>query len=257
MPWRWQELVGIVLCMVTARTAAMAFNRLADRRIDADNPRTAGAAPCRPALLGVGSVAVFAGGCFAGVCRQRRCCFCRTGCRSIWRCRCWCFCWATATRSGSRRLAHFWLGAALMLAPVSAWIAIRGEYGLATPADLLPAVVLGGAVLLWVAGFDIIYACQDVEFDREPGCTACRRRWASRRRCGWPPPATWAWCAAGSACPLAFPIFELWADLLARRGGRGGAVDLRALAGAARRPGAASTALFQRQRRGQHRAVRW
>ena len=61
--------------------------------------------------------------------------------------------------------AHFWLGAALMLAPVSAWIAIRGEQVLADPADLLPAVVLGGAVLLWVAGFDIIYACQDVDFD--------------------------------------------------------------------------------------------
>lgn len=65
--------------------------------------------------------------------------------------------------------AHFWLGAALMLAPVSAWIALRGEQVLANPADLLPAVVLGSAVLLWVAGFDIIYACQDVEFDRQAG----------------------------------------------------------------------------------------
>src|SRR4029077_2939165 len=65
--------------------------------------------------------------------------------------------------------AHFWLGAALMLAPVSAWIAIRGEQVLARPADLLPAIVLGGAVLLWVAGFDIIYACQDVDFDVQAG----------------------------------------------------------------------------------------
>ncbi len=61
--------------------------------------------------------------------------------------------------------AHFWLGAALMLAPVSAWIAIRGVFVLIDISDLLPALVLGGAVLLWVAGFDIIYACQDVEFD--------------------------------------------------------------------------------------------
>jgi 4-hydroxybenzoate polyprenyltransferase len=52
---------------------------------------------------------------------------------------------------------------------VSAWIAIRGERVLADPADLLPAVVLGGAVLMWVAGFDIIYACQDVAFDVEAG----------------------------------------------------------------------------------------
>src|SRR5205085_7777332 len=63
-------------------------------------------------------------------------------------------------------LSHFWLGAALMLAPLSAWIAIRGPAVLEHPADLLPALVLGGAVLLWVAGFDIIYACQDVDFDR-------------------------------------------------------------------------------------------
>lgn len=52
-----------------------------------------------------------------------------------------------------------------MLAPISAWIAVRGEVLLHTPADLLPALILGAAVLLWVAGFDIIYACQDVDFD--------------------------------------------------------------------------------------------
>jgi 4-hydroxybenzoate polyprenyltransferase len=62
-------------------------------------------------------------------------------------------------------LAHFWLGAALMLAPISAWIALRGELVLAEPADLVPPVLLGLAVLLWVAGFDIVYACQDVDFD--------------------------------------------------------------------------------------------
>jgi 4-hydroxybenzoate polyprenyltransferase len=56
-------------------------------------------------------------------------------------------------------LAHFWLGAALMLAPLAAWVALRAELA-------LPPVVLGGAVLLWVAGFDMIYACQDVAFDR-------------------------------------------------------------------------------------------
>jgi len=59
-------------------------------------------------------------------------------------------------------LAHFWLGAALMLAPCAAWIAIRGELA-------WPPVVLGAAVLLWVAGFDIIYACQDIEVDARLG----------------------------------------------------------------------------------------
>src|SRR5262249_1907233 len=58
-------------------------------------------------------------------------------------------------------LAHFWLGASLMLAPIAAWIAIRGLE------DLLPPIILGLAVLFWVAGFDILYACQDIEFDRQ------------------------------------------------------------------------------------------
>src|SRR6185436_9143166 len=66
-------------------------------------------------------------------------------------------------------LAHFWLGAALMLSPVCVWIALRGDVLLANPADILPAALLGGAVLTWVAGFDMIYACQDADFDRQSG----------------------------------------------------------------------------------------
>jgi 4-hydroxybenzoate polyprenyltransferase len=58
-------------------------------------------------------------------------------------------------------LAHFWLGAALLLAPLAAWIGIAGLHNLQIP------LVLGLAVCAWVAGFDIIYACQDVEFDRQ------------------------------------------------------------------------------------------
>jgi 4-hydroxybenzoate polyprenyltransferase len=58
-------------------------------------------------------------------------------------------------------LAHFWLGASLMLAPLSAWIAIRGV------ADLVTPLSVGLAVFFWVAGFDILYACQDADFDRQ------------------------------------------------------------------------------------------
>ena len=54
-----------------------------------------------------------------------------------------------------------------MLAPISAWIALRGEVLLRQPSDLAPALMLGAAVLAWVAGFDMIYACQDAEFDRQ------------------------------------------------------------------------------------------
>jgi 4-hydroxybenzoate polyprenyltransferase len=54
-----------------------------------------------------------------------------------------------------------------MLAPICVWIALRGEVLVANPADILPAVLLGAAVLAWVSGFDIIYACQDADFDRQ------------------------------------------------------------------------------------------
>jgi 4-hydroxybenzoate polyprenyltransferase len=66
-------------------------------------------------------------------------------------------------------LAHVWLGAALGLAPIGAWIAIRGGIVTGDPADLLPAVILGAAVTAWVAGFDTIYACQDADFDARHG----------------------------------------------------------------------------------------
>ena len=65
--------------------------------------------------------------------------------------------------------AHLWLGIALALSPVCAWIAVRGEVVIAEPADVLPAAILGLAIAFWVAGFDIIYACQDANFDRSTG----------------------------------------------------------------------------------------
>ena len=85
-------------------------------------------------------------------------------------------------------LSHFWLGAALMLAPLAAWVAIRAELA-------WPPVVLGAAVLLWVAGFDMIYACQDFEFDVKMRLRSVPARFGVAGRCGWPPRATSArWC---------------------------------------------------------------
>lgn len=163
--FRWMHLVGILVCMVGARSAAMAFNRLADRFIDAENPRTAGR-HLPAGELTVGSVVVFTvvstmvflgGTCFflpnyiplaislpvLGVLLG----------------------YSYAKRFTS--LAHFWLGVALMLSPICAWLAVRGLVVVQQPADLIPAILLGLAVLFWVAGFDIIYACQDFEYDRE------------------------------------------------------------------------------------------
>ena len=70
-----------------------------------------------------------------------------------------------------------------MLAPVSAWIALRGESVLDNPADLVPALLVGIAVFLWVGGFDIIYACQDADFDRQAptGLYSIPARWGIPR----------------------------------------------------------------------------
>ena len=64
-------------------------------------------------------------------------------------------------------LAHVWLGTALALSPMAAWIAIRGDVILRDPIDLLPSLVLAGAVLTWVNGFDVIYSCQDYQYDKK------------------------------------------------------------------------------------------
>ena len=157
---RPRDWLGILLCMATARTAAMAFNRLVDRRIDAANPRTA-MRHLPSGRLGAGAVAVFTGISAVGFVASTL---------LFWPNRwplilsgpllAWLLGYSLAKRFTA--LAHFWLGGALMMAPLAAWIALRG--------DLQgPPIWLGLAVLAWVAGFDMIYACQDAEFDRAAG----------------------------------------------------------------------------------------
>jgi 4-hydroxybenzoate polyprenyltransferase len=161
--WRWPDLLGILLCMVAARSAAMAFNRLADRRLDATNPRTAGR-HLPAGILSVGSVVIFALVCSIGFVAATLL-FLPNGLPLMLSLPVLAFLCGYSFTKRFTALAHFWLGAALMLAPVCAWIAIRGEIVWQQPADLWPAVVLGGAVLLWVSGFDIIYASQDYQHD--------------------------------------------------------------------------------------------
>jgi 4-hydroxybenzoate polyprenyltransferase len=165
--WRWQELAGIVLCMVTARSASMAFNRIADRRLDAGNPRTR-ARHIPAGILSVASVVAFAAACSGGFVASTLV-FLPNRLPIYLAVPVLGFLLAYSFTKRFTAAAHFWLGAALALAPVCAWIAIRGRQVLENPADLSPALVLGAAVLLWVAGFDIIYACQDVDFDRQAG----------------------------------------------------------------------------------------
>jgi 4-hydroxybenzoate polyprenyltransferase len=159
----WVELFGILLCMVFARSTAMAFNRLADRDIDALNPRTA-MRHLPSGQLSVASVWLFLLLCAAGFVASTAL-FLLAEPPNPWPL--WLslpvllfLCGYSYTKRFTA-LAHFWLGAALLLAPVAAWIAILG------PGDLAIPLVLGGAVFFWVAGFDIIYACQDADFDRQ------------------------------------------------------------------------------------------
>jgi 4-hydroxybenzoate polyprenyltransferase len=177
--WRWQDLVGILVCMITARSAAMAFNRLADWRIDADNPRTKGR-HIPAGILSTTSVALFAGVCAIGFIASTAI-FLPNWLPLTLALPVLAFLLGYSYAKRFTGLAHFWLGAALMLAPICAWIAIRGAAVVANAADLLPAAILGGAVLLWVAGFDIIYACQDYDFDRRSGLRSVPVKFGIRR----------------------------------------------------------------------------
>jgi 4-hydroxybenzoate polyprenyltransferase len=157
----WLELLGILLCMVFARSAAMAFNRLADRDIDALNPRTT-IRHLPSGQLSPQSVWLFTLLCSAG--------FIASTAIFLLEGNPWPVYLATPVLlfvlaySYTKRftaLAHFWLGASLLMAPVAAWIAIRGFEQWLIP------LVIGLVVLFWAAGFDIIYACQDADFDRQ------------------------------------------------------------------------------------------
>lgn len=157
----WIELAGILLCMVFARSAAMAFNRLADRDIDALNPRTA-VRHLPSGQLTVVSVWLFTLACSAAFIAATALFLLEDNPWPIWlSVPVLLFVLAYSWTKRFTALAHFWLGASLFLAPVAAWIAIRGFEHWPIP------LVLGLAVLFWVAGFDIIYACQDADFDRK------------------------------------------------------------------------------------------
>lgn len=159
--FRAGDWLGIVVCMATARSAAMGFNRLADRHIDARNPRTA-ARHLPAGRLSVTSVAAFTAGCAAMFVASTFLFLPRNPWPAILSVPVllWLLGYSYAKRFTS--LAHVWLGVSLALAPVAAWIAIRGDLD-------WPPLWLGLAVLFWVTGFDVIYACQDVDFDREAG----------------------------------------------------------------------------------------
>jgi 4-hydroxybenzoate polyprenyltransferase len=169
---RVRDWFGILLCMATARSAAMAFNRLVDRHYDALNPRTA-SRHLPTGRLSVGSVTAFTLTCAAGFVASTLLFLPnRWPLYLSFPVLLWVLGYSYTKRFTS--LAHFWLGLSLALAPVAAWIALRGDLK-------WPPVLLGLAVLCWVSGFDIIYACQDVDFDHSVGLRSVPRTWGVRR----------------------------------------------------------------------------
>ncbi|HWJ03396.1 MAG TPA: UbiA-like polyprenyltransferase [Verrucomicrobiae bacterium] len=155
---RVSQIIWITLAMVGARTAAMALNRLIDWKIDAKNPRTVTRA-LPSGLLGAGEVIFYILASFVLLAV------------SSYQLNLLCLelmpiaVFFLTLYSYTKRftwLCHMVLGIAIGLAPLGAWIGITGAFN-------LPGVLLGLAVLTWIAGFDVIYACQDAEFDKSHG----------------------------------------------------------------------------------------
>ncbi len=152
------QVIWICLAMVGARSGAMGLNRLIDARIDAENPRTAArhipagkVSPLEASLLVAASFALF----LLAAWMLNPLAF-RLAPVALFFLVLYSYCKRFTS------LAHLVLGLCLAAAPVGAWVALRGDIG-------WPALALGLAVLFWVAGFDIFYALQDLEFDRQKG----------------------------------------------------------------------------------------
>jgi 4-hydroxybenzoate polyprenyltransferase len=153
-PFTWMQIAWVIVCMVSARSAAMGFNRLVDARHDALNPRTSmrelprGAmSATEAAVFVVISSAVFV----FGASRLNTICFVLSPVALTI-----VFWYSLAKRFTA--FTQFFLGLAMAVAPVGGWLAAGGGAG-------VEPWLLGLAIGLWVGGFDILYACQDVEFD--------------------------------------------------------------------------------------------
>jgi 4-hydroxybenzoate polyprenyltransferase len=151
----WPLALLILLAMVFARTAAMAFNRVADWELDQRNPRTAGrhklvAKPIAILLVVVSAI------CFLVTCRfiNPLCFLLSPVALGI------IFFYSYTKRFTS--FTQFVLGLSLAIAPIGAWLAVRGEFA-------LPPLILALGVIFWVGGFDLIYSIQDYEFDQQAG----------------------------------------------------------------------------------------
>ncbi len=166
----WRQLLGITLAMVGARSAAMTFNRLIDRKFDAENPRTA-SRELPSGKLSVGFAWLFLAASVV-----------------LFELAAYFLNWLTFVLSPVALLsvlgysyakrftsfAHLILGWALAISPTAAWIAVRGTLDSEIP------ILLSIVVMMWTAGFDVMYACQDYEFDRKAGLRSIPARFGIR-----------------------------------------------------------------------------
>ncbi|MEO6595884.1 MAG: 4-hydroxybenzoate octaprenyltransferase [Planctomycetota bacterium] len=191
-------LLLVTAAVVAARTAAMAYNRHADREQDRANPRTAareiprGVVSPREALL----LTVAAGALFLLFCWLLSPMCLWLGVPTLG----WLLAYSHVKRFSF--LCHLWLGVALGLSPLAAWFAVDGHFG----TRLWAPFVLGCGVAAWVAGFDVLYACQDEIFDRERGLHSIPARFGARR-------AMWCSRALYIAAVSAFAAFGVLVPL--------------------------------------------
>ena len=185
----WRVFLLILAAMVGGRTCAMAFNRIVDRRFDALNPRTAGRhLPAGTiSLLSAVTLCVLSGAVLVG---------------ASWALNPLCFalspvalflvCFYSLTKRFTD-FTHFWLGIALAVAPVGAWLAVKGgleflprdpQGALQLSRSAFVPLTMAVSVLLWLFGFDIIYATQDYEFDRRQRLRSLVVRWGPQNALG-------------------------------------------------------------------------
>lgn len=162
----WSALIWVTVAMVAARTLAMALNRLIDAEIDARNPRTAG----REIPAGLLTRAQVIGLCVVALAVLLLACA-NLAPKTLWL-------WPLVVIPSViypylkrfTPLCHVWLGAVIGLAPVAAWVAVTDDLPLG-------AFLLMGVVGFWIAGFDVIYATMDVDFDRRAGIHSMPADW--------------------------------------------------------------------------------
>jgi 4-hydroxybenzoate polyprenyltransferase len=170
----WRTFLLILAAMVCGRTCAMSFNRIVDRKFDALNPRTASRHLPTGRISLAGAIALWALSA-AGVVAISY--FLNSLCLYLSPVALAVICFYSFTKRFTD-YTHVFLGLALALAPVGAWLAVKGAH--VSPVEILQMLVLAGAVVLWLVGFDIIYALQDYEFDKSHGLRSLVVAWGPK-----------------------------------------------------------------------------